>query len=86
MDQRGWDRRYLLPAFGGSSSRMSEAMTRKRPLSISQIRCLVFNYGMNADDMIRWYPTEMQPTEPVNVFAVINDMQNKSVRKAQRVA
>lgn len=32
------------------------------------IRCLVFNYGMDAEKMIKWYPTIMQPKEPVNVL------------------
>jgi antitoxin component HigA of HigAB toxin-antitoxin module len=71
MRQRGWTRRHLLPAFGGLSSRVSEAMARKRPLSLSQIRCLIVNYGMDAEVMIKWYPTKMQPEPPVDVFEAI---------------
>lgn len=73
MERRGWTRQHLMPAFGGLSSRMAEAMNRKRPLSLSQIRCLVFNYGLNAEVMIQWYPTEAQPLRPTDVFEVIRN-------------
>lgn len=71
LRERGWERRHLLPAFGGSGSRMSDALNRKRPLSISTIRCLVFNYGMDAAAMIAWYPTEMQPVERLCIYEEI---------------
>ncbi len=71
MQNRGWTRRHLLPAFGGSRSHMCEALNRKRPLSLSQIRCLVFNYGLDAEVMIKWYPTTMQPHQPVDAFEVV---------------
>jgi antitoxin component HigA of HigAB toxin-antitoxin module len=70
LEKRGWTRRYLEPALG-SRSKVSEVMNRKRPLSISMIRCLVFNYRMDAKTMIQWYPTEMQPVEPVGIHEAI---------------
>jgi plasmid maintenance system antidote protein VapI len=70
LEKRGWTRRYLEPALG-SRSRVSEVMNRKRPLSLSMIRCLVFNYGMDAEMMIQWYSTEMQPVEPIGIHEAI---------------
>jgi len=67
LTRKGWTRRHLMAAFG-TTARISEIMNRKRPLSISMIRVLVFNYGMDAEKMIQWYPTDMQPVEPGNVF------------------
>lgn len=79
MQNRGRTRRHLMPAFGGLSSRMAEVMNYKRPLSLSQIRCLVFNYGMDAEVMIKWYPTEMQRNPPVDVYEVVRQT-GRSVR------
>lgn len=62
LEKKGWSRRHLLPAMG-TTARISEIMNRKRPLSLGMIRCLVFNYGMDADVLIKWYPTEQQPKE-----------------------
>lgn len=73
MKVRGWDRRHLLPVFG-TSARTSEVMSRKRPLSIAHIRCLVFNYGMDADVMIQWYPTDQQPIERETTFDAISSV------------
>jgi hypothetical protein len=67
LERKGWTRRHLMAAFG-TSARVSEVLNRKRPLSIGMIRVLVFNLGMDAEKMIQWYPTEMQPVEPENVF------------------
>jgi HTH-type transcriptional regulator/antitoxin HigA len=83
LEARGWTRRYLLPAFGGSRSRMSEAMGRKRPLSLSQIRCFVINFGMKAEDMIRWYPTKYQPKEPVTIYDVIDETKKAASSKVR---
>jgi hypothetical protein len=83
LELRGWTRRHLLPAFGGHSGRMSDALNRRRPLSLSQIRCLVINYGMNASDMIKWYPTKMQPAEPMNVFEEIENTKKATNSKAK---
>lgn len=62
LHDRNWERRHLYPAMG-SSARTSEILNRIRPLTLSMIRCLVFNYGMKAEDLISWYPTQMQPRE-----------------------
>lgn len=80
---RGWKPRDLLPAFGGCRGRMSEALNRKRPLSLSQIRCLVFNYGMKAHDLIPWYPTTQQPEEPFNIFDVVPREKKAATEKAR---
>jgi HTH-type transcriptional regulator/antitoxin HigA len=68
LKRKGWTRRHLMPAFG-DRGRVSEIMNRKRPLSIGMIRVLVFNYGLDAEKMIQWYPTEMKPEKPVNTLA-----------------
>jgi HTH-type transcriptional regulator / antitoxin HigA len=67
LRQRGWQRRHLYPALG-STGKASEVMNRVRPLSLPMIRCLVINYGMDAATMIKWYPTKMQPVEPINML------------------
>jgi HTH-type transcriptional regulator/antitoxin HigA len=70
LAERNWTSRHLMAALG-TTGKISEIMNRKRPLSIGMIRCLVFNYGMNAETMIKWYPTKQQPDEPVNVFVEV---------------
>jgi HTH-type transcriptional regulator/antitoxin HigA len=75
LKARGWTRRHLMAAFG-TTARISEIMNRKRPLSIGMIRCLVFNFGMDADVMIQWYPTERQPRQPANPFDVLLEVAN----------
>jgi HTH-type transcriptional regulator/antitoxin HigA len=80
LAERNWTSRHLMAALG-TTGKISEIMNRKRPLSIGMIRCLVFNYGMNAETMIKWYSTEQQPEEPVNVFVEVF-----KVRKADELA
>ena len=67
LARKGWSRRHLYPALG-SSAKASEIMNRIRPLTLPMIRCLVFNYGMDAGTLIQWYPTKIQPAEPINML------------------
>jgi HTH-type transcriptional regulator/antitoxin HigA len=76
MKERGWTRRDLIPAFG-HSGHASEVMSRKRPLSLGMIRCLVINYKMDAETMIQWYPTEQVPDPERYVEGTIVTRQKK---------
>lgn len=55
MEQRGADRTDLEPIIG-SRGRVSEILTRKRPLSISMIRNLKDKWHLPADVLVRTYP------------------------------
>lgn len=46
-------REQLLDVFGGSRARMSEAMNKKRGLSVNQIRRLHFDLGLDASALLR---------------------------------
>jgi HTH-type transcriptional regulator/antitoxin HigA len=61
MDTRGWSRRDLEPCLG-SRSRVSEVLSRKRPLSLEMIRNLHQKLGIPAEILI-------QPYEPVRTSA-----------------
>lgn len=55
MEQRGLDRAALQPMLG-DRGRVSEVMTRKRPLTLAMIRRLQDGLGLPADVLVRPYP------------------------------
>jgi HTH-type transcriptional regulator/antitoxin HigA len=55
MEQRGLDRIALQPMLG-SRGRVSEIITRKRPLTLEMIRRLQAGLGLPADALVRPYP------------------------------
>jgi HTH-type transcriptional regulator/antitoxin HigA len=55
MESRGLSRRDLEP-YIGSRSKVSEVLTRKRPLSIEMIRKLHAGLGLPAEVLIQPYP------------------------------
>lgn len=55
MEQRGLDRVALQPMLGGRG-RVSEIMTRKRPLTLEMIRRLQRELGLPAEVLVRPYP------------------------------
>jgi HTH-type transcriptional regulator/antitoxin HigA len=57
MESRGLSRRDLEP-YIGSRARVSEILSRKRPLSIDMIRKLHAGLGIPAEVLIRPYPLE----------------------------
>jgi HTH-type transcriptional regulator / antitoxin HigA len=59
MDQMGLTRKDLVPHIG-SQSKVSEVLTRKRPLSLNMIRRLSEGLGISADVLVR---------EPAQVLA-----------------
>jgi HTH-type transcriptional regulator / antitoxin HigA len=56
MVQKGLDRRDLEPAIGGRG-RVSEILTRKRPLTLPMIRALAPLLSLPADVLIQSYET-----------------------------
>jgi HTH-type transcriptional regulator / antitoxin HigA len=54
MADKGFTRRDLLPVFG-TNARVSEVLNRKRRLSVDHMRVLVFNFGMDANVLLRKY-------------------------------
>jgi len=54
MEQRGLDRSDLQPMLGGRG-RVSEIITRKRPLTLEMIRRLQSGLGLPADALVRPY-------------------------------
>lgn len=46
------DRDELIEAFNGSRSRMSQAMLKRRGLSVEQIRRLHFDHGLDASALL----------------------------------
>jgi HTH-type transcriptional regulator/antitoxin HigA len=54
MEQRGTDRADLEPLIG-SRGRVSEVLTRKRPLSLSMIRNLQNEWNLPGDVLVRSY-------------------------------
>ena len=57
LESRGWTRKDLEPCIG-SRGRVSEIMSRKRPLTISMIRNLERATGIPASILIQPYATE----------------------------
>ena len=56
MEQLGWTRKDIEPAFG-SRARVSEVLNRKRPLTLPMIRRLNAEFGIPAEALIRDYRT-----------------------------
>lgn len=54
MEQRGADRTDLEPMIG-TRGRVSEVLTRKRPLSLTMIRKLKVEWNLPADVLVRTY-------------------------------
>lgn len=61
LDSRGWTRKDLEP-YIGSRGRVSEIMSRKRPLTITMIRNLERATGIPAAILIQPYPTSQKLT------------------------
>ena len=59
LESRGWTRKDLEPCIG-SRGRVSEIMSRKRPLTISMIRNLERATGIPASILIQPYATEQK--------------------------
>ena len=59
LESRGWTRKDLEPCIG-SRGRVSEIMSRKRPLTISMIRNLELATGIPASILIQPYATEQR--------------------------
>lgn len=55
MEQRGLDRADLKPMIG-ERGRVSEILSRRRPLTLSMIRKLHTGLGLPADVLVRPYP------------------------------
>lgn len=55
MEQRGLDRAALQPMIG-DRGRVSEVMSRKRPLTLAMIRRLQAGLGLPAEILVRPYP------------------------------
>ena len=56
MDQKGLTRRDLEPAVGGRG-RVSEVLTRKRPLTLPMVRALSRLLDIPADVLVQPYET-----------------------------
>ena len=56
MEQKGLTRRDLEPAVG-SRGRVSEVLTRKRPLTLPMVRALATLLDIPADVLVQDYPT-----------------------------
>jgi HTH-type transcriptional regulator/antitoxin HigA len=61
MESRGWTRKDLEP-YIGSRGRVSEVLSRKRPLTLAMIRKLELATGIPASILIQPYKTEQQNT------------------------
>ena len=59
MESRGWSRKDLEP-YIGSRGRVSEILTRKRPLTLTMIRRLEEATGIPASILIQPYSTEQE--------------------------
>ncbi len=57
MESRGWTRKDLEPYIGGRG-RVSEILSRKRPLTLAMIRRLEQGTGIPASILIQPYATE----------------------------
>lgn len=57
MESRGWTRKDLEP-YIGSRGRVSEILSRKRPLTLAMIRKLEQATGIPASILVQPYPTE----------------------------
>lgn len=64
MDQAGLTRKDLLP-YLGSSSKVSEVLSRKRPLSLSMMRALNEGLGIPADVLLQIPGRPVRTTTPV---------------------
>lgn len=62
MESRGWTRKQLEPCLG-SRGRVSEILSRKRPLTLPMIRRLEQVTGIPGSILIRPYPTEQDNLE-----------------------
>lgn len=60
MEQRGADRADLEPMIGGRG-RVSEVLTRRRPLSLTMIRNLKAEWKLPADVLVRAYALRKAP-------------------------
>jgi HTH-type transcriptional regulator/antitoxin HigA len=56
LESRGLSRRDLEP-YIGSRARVAEVLNRRRPLTLSMIRRLHIGLGIDADVLIKQYPT-----------------------------
>ena len=63
MDSRGWTRKQLEP-YIGSRGRVSEILSRKRPLTLPMIRRLEQATGIPGSILIQPYPNEQDTHEP----------------------
>ncbi len=63
MESRGWTRKDLEP-YIGSRGRVSEILSRKRPLTLAMIRRLAQATGIPASILIQPYTTELGNSEP----------------------
>ena len=61
MEQRGADRTDLEPMIG-TRGRVSEVLSRKRPLSLSMIRRLKAEWALPADVLVRAYSVKRFPS------------------------
>jgi len=57
VEQRGLDRAALQPMLG-NRGRVSEVMSRRRPLTLAMIRRLQTGLGLPADILVRPYPLQ----------------------------
>jgi HTH-type transcriptional regulator/antitoxin HigA len=57
MESRGWTCKDLVP-YLGSRGRVSEILSRKRPLTLAMIRKLAYGTGIPASILIQPYETE----------------------------
>lgn len=64
MEARGLTRRDLEP-YLGSRARVSEALNRRRPLSLEMIRKLQTGLGLPADALVQPYPLQVHSTRPL---------------------
>jgi HTH-type transcriptional regulator/antitoxin HigA len=61
MEQKGLDRRDLVPAIGGGTGRVSEILNRQRPLTLPMIRALAKLLELPADVLVQEYPLDRTP-------------------------
>lgn len=80
MESRGWTRKDLEP-YIGSRGRVSEILSRKRPLTLVMIRKLEQATGIPASILVQPYPTEQ-----ANVDSGVADRSNKVRRSKEAVS
>lgn len=79
MESRGWTRKDLQPYIGGRG-RVSEILSRKRPLTLAMIRKLEQATGIPASILVQPYPTEQ-----ASAGAGVADRSNKVRRRREAV-